>query len=510
MKESFPSNLMPNDYLEILMAPVVDVFNQLRRLGRGLLNSTHFKLDELGKEIYGQDQSFPVIVVLPDELFHLDYPSLSVTYALSQIHELSSLVSPTIIVTNFKDIAVFHPAYGLNAEPFFERVAPITQFSLALQVIAVACTNNALPYVWMRSFSPEFELDLSHGPSQDPHQPLLGDEQVFTTHHFHSDFDIPTLVQNKARALQFFRWHAHIQQQYSKVVACPKDILVASTNKASFIHDLPRLVPLYPYDASELPVDTVAHVKETQCPCPLGTARISKSLNHNKTFPVEIVELIATSTERGICTLYRCRITSIDGHVAPSSPSLCLELLDDRFQGFDRPNEEDPDDLDDREFSRWMVPIVMAEMLATNEFLAYEKLRPLQGSIVPWFYGLHQFTLPDGRILYGFLMEYIWGWKIESNLQRELSIDRQIKLIQSSRHAARVLDVSDIGQHDWHEGQVLFYTNPTTGIDHAILVDFGLTSQTYEEEMPNLIDNYSGMRYTLNKAFDQELVLKHL
>ncbi|KAG6889616.1 hypothetical protein C0995_016142 [Termitomyces sp. Mi166 len=425
------------------MAPVVDVFNQLRRLGRGLLSSTHFKLDEsifgmtfvVGKEIYGQDRSFPVILALPDQLFHLDYPSSSVTYALSQIHEISSLVLPTIIVTNFKDIAVFHPPCGLNPEPFFERVAPTTQFSLVLQVIAAACTSSTLPCAWMTSFSPDFEMDLPHGPSQDPHQPLLGDEQVFTTHHCHSDFDIPTLAQNKARALQFFRWHAHIQQQYSKVVACPKDVLVASTNKANFIHDLPHPVPLYPYDASELPADAVAHVKETQRPCPLATAGISESFNQSKTFTIEITELIAKGTERGICTLYQCRITSLDGRPVPSSPSLCLKLLDDRFQEFDRPNEKDPDDLHDRNFSRWM--------------------------------------------------------------------------IQSSRHAARVLDVSDIGQYDWHEGQVLFYTNPITGIDHAILVDFGLTSQTYEEERPNFIDNYFGMRYTLRIAFDEELIWKY-
>ena len=47
---------------------------------------------------------------------------------------------------------------------------------------------------------PDIEVDedliLPEGPPQDPHQPLLADEDVFTNHHRHSDFGMATLVRD--------------------------------------------------------------------------------------------------------------------------------------------------------------------------------------------------------------------------------------------------------------------------------------------------------------------------
>lgn len=86
--------------------------------------------------------------------------------------------------------------------------------------------------------------------------------------------------------------------------------------------------------------------------------------------------------------------------------------------------------------------------------------------------------------------------------------------IQSCRHATRVLDVADISQRDWHAGQILLYTNPTTKLDHAVLIDFASTTQTWKPDEPNFINNYFGVLRVLlgnegDVGFDVEVVWKH-
>jgi len=74
---------------------------------------------------------------------------------------------------------------------------------------------------------------------------------------------------------------------------------------------------------------------------------------------------------------------------------MCLKLFDDRFQLLEEPNLEEESDAEvfgesDERLPRWFDRVVSAEWYALNEASAYEKLRPVQGSIVPWFYGTHQ------------------------------------------------------------------------------------------------------------------------
>ncbi|KAG6906850.1 hypothetical protein DXG01_011729 [Tephrocybe rancida] len=344
-------------------------------------------------------------------------------------------------------------------------------------------------------------LVLPAGPPQDPSSPLVPDEQVFATHHRISDFDLVTVVRDLARTLQLFRWRKHIRQVSSKLVAHPRDVLCAATNKDGLLVH-PALRPIYPYDASELPVETVAHLQATQRQSPLVNAGVSDQLKRSGEFSLEILDVIAEGSNFGICTVYRCRITSIDNHPVSSSPSLCLKLFDDRFQAW--PNEDDPES-----DPRWFDHILLAETLAFTEAMVYDKLHPVQGTVIPWFYGTHSFTLPNGTVLYGLLMEYIEGKTVSLENLQALSTESQIQIIQSCRHAARVLDVSDVNQRDWHSGQILFYTNPTTLLTNAVMIDFALTTQTYEVDKPNHIKNYLGIYTVLEPSFGEELVLEH-
>jgi hypothetical protein len=115
---------------------------------------------------------------------------------------------------------------------------------LALRVLCTAyLLNNAYPPgLFIEVPSPDIEVDdsdsvLPQGPPQDPHQPLLADEEVFVTHHRHSDFDRATLVRDRARALQFLR-HEHVQKNSPSSLLTP--LSTALTNNVGQI--LPNMI----------------------------------------------------------------------------------------------------------------------------------------------------------------------------------------------------------------------------------------------------------------------------
>lgn len=57
--------------------------------------------------------------------------------------------------------------------------------------------------------------------------------------------------------------------------------------------------------------------------------------------------------------------------------------------------------------------------------------------------------------------------------------------------------MADIAQCDWHGGQILFYTNPNSKIEHAIFVDFANAKQSYKTDELVYVSNYYGIFYTL-------------
>ena len=86
--------------------------------------------------------------------------------------------------------------------------------------------------------------------------------------------------------------------------------------------------------------------------------------------------------------------------------------------------------------------------------------------------------------------------------------------IQSCRHAARILDVADVAQRDWHNEQVMLYTNPSSKLDHAVLIDFASTTQTWESHELNPVQNYFDLLHVLlgrqgAVGLDPDLVWKH-
>ncbi len=264
-----------------------------------------------------------------DDLFHSSgQVSPRAEYSLSLA--LEHTPSSTIIITNFKDIAIFSPPTIDHPESTVERIST-TQPSLALRVLTTAYVLDAIPAGrFIDVPSPDIEIDedvvLPEGPPQDP---LLGDEEVFATHRRHCDFDMATLVRDRARALQFFRWHEHVSKKFAKLVAHPKDMLTAKTNEVGQV--VPDVRSIYPFDASEISSDTAAHFKAIQRESPLVTAGTAELFKQSKCFTLQIQDIVAEGSKCGICTVYRCQITSIDSVPVSISP-LCLKLFDDRFQ----------------------------------------------------------------------------------------------------------------------------------------------------------------------------------
>ncbi|KAF9485067.1 hypothetical protein BDN70DRAFT_707202 [Pholiota conissans] len=427
-----------------------------------------------------------------------------VEYALFKILD-ERPSTPSIITSNFREIAIFLPPSQYRSEPVFERVSTTDPFR-ALRAITMAYLVDALPayqYVNTPDGESPVEPDLI-GPPHDPNAPLIPDEIMFATHHRHSDFDFITLVHDRARVLQFFRWKDYVREHTPKVIAHPNHVLRAVTNEIR-IRIPPNAHPIYPYDASELPSETLEHLSTIQRASPLAVAGIDTAFEQSQAFTLAIDSVVSEGTKRGICTVYRCHITSIDNNPVSSPTSLCLKLFDDRLQSLHIPSEND---------TRWFTQVVSAQMYALNEAFVYEKLRPVQGSVVPWFYGMHQFTLPNGDILYGLLIEFLEGGDLRSEYAKKLSMDEKIQTIQSCRHAARVLDVADVRQSDWYTGQVLVHRIPQSKLAHAVLIDFASTTQTWDLDVPKLLDNYYGaflvlLDWAYEAGFDGTLVWNH-
>ena len=90
--------------------------------------------------------------------------------------------------------------------------------------------------------------------------------------------------------------------------------------------------------------------------------------------------------------------------------------------------------LDDEPLSRWFIPVIHAETYVLNEVFAYDKLLPRVRYYRDWLTFVRQFTLSDGTLLSGLLMEYIEGWNLDSSysrgLTRTLTPDGQIKMVR--------------------------------------------------------------------------------
>jgi hypothetical protein len=128
------------------------------------------------------------------------------------------------------------------------------------------------------------------------------------------------------------------------------------------------------------------------------------------------------------------------GHLEGSSHQICLKLFDERLF----PMPEHPDYGDDSAESpeeRLLDLNFVDDMMCREEAVYNDRLRHLQGSMIPHCYGFHmvgdqcgdhnsfvylllQFTLPDEWEVYGFFMEFVQGPTLFSYLP-QIQMDKE-------------------------------------------------------------------------------------
>ncbi|THH28911.1 hypothetical protein EUX98_g5293 [Antrodiella citrinella] len=127
--------------------------------------------------------------------------------------------------------------------------------------------------------------------------------------------------------------------------------------------------------------------------------------------------------------------------------------------------------------------VQFATDMMRHEQAVYDRLKYLQGSMLPHAYGFHQFTLPDGRKVYGFLTEVIQGTPLSELSFEQWPLPVQLRTVSRLRHAVRALRYGGVQQGDWHLGQILITKAPplpyhTMAHDtdvSVVLLDFAFT-----------------------------------
>ncbi|TFY79421.1 hypothetical protein EWM64_g4590 [Hericium alpestre] len=372
-----------------------------------------------------------------------------------------------------------------------------------------ALEANGYPIYISAMFREEDKGTLPAGPVIDQTKPPLSDTPVFLTHSHHSDFDNVMLFADEGNAFQFLRWKAHVQKHTPWWFAKVGDTVKGKTQDF-FKHNVP-LSPCFPME--ELPADTTRHIEAHQ----RNPSAIARRIMTSSSFSIELTKDLTAHRGATMCRTYRCRLLSTDGiDVHPTishTHFFCVKFFDDRFYSFDHYGHDDQ--YPNRKEAQLSVLVKhwdTAEECVRREDAAYKKLAVIQGSLIPRYYGAHTFDLPTGHILCGIMMEYIPAETLSQSLTMRITTDQQVQLIRSLRHAVRVLQYSDVSQHDWHLGQILcLVPEPDSPGEeaapaHCVLVDFAQTRQSYWKMDSQFANDAGEAMRTLLSVLDEDLV----
>ncbi|EMD34425.1 hypothetical protein CERSUDRAFT_107602 [Gelatoporia subvermispora B] len=164
------------------------------------------------------------------------------------------------------------------------------------------------------------------------------------------------------------------------------------------------------------------------------------------------------------------------GTLVNNSTKLCLKLYDERFfaieevEGYDDPLVQcDP--------AQRFNDLMTATYLARNEETIYDRLSELQGSLLPYYYGIRRVELPDGTTVWGLLTEFIEGPIIEHIDARDWSREAQIDFIRRMRHLFRALRYAGVTHNDDSPRNLLC---PNIGVRGSgapgiVLIDFAFS-----------------------------------
>ncbi|KAK1215353.1 hypothetical protein PQX77_022037 [Marasmius sp. AFHP31] len=446
--------------------------------------------------------STPTMVFVPPGSLPTTNDELARSELLSRHLSDAWKCDPTVkvICSDLATLYVFWQDPAVANTVVVERVSvDLDSLLVAIRVVVASYTYAALPrgmhsaYLAFPQTIAMFDAPDVSGCLPDPSIPMPTDEQVIATHKRYSDFDLYTLKSIPSRALQFLRWKSHALDNVSQIKTVRSgDVLSATTNGFSRLNA--TIQPYWPVDFDSIPASTMQFLQDIRRKPPLDE-HVCHLLSDSTRFRVKVLEELASEHSM----VYRCELVSVDdessGLPGHGVSSLCIKLIDDRLSLLNIPSE--PEELDVHPDASLWLYWRSAEDFARQEHAIYDQLSFAQGAVTPWYYGVHKFTLPNGHWVYGVLMEYIPKGETITDAVPTMDATEHPTLIQSARHAVRVLQHADVSQHDWHEKQVLVLHTPT-GLPYTVLFDFAWATTSVEPER-HAGDDYTEMLRLLDK-----------
>ncbi|EMD39312.1 hypothetical protein CERSUDRAFT_122712 [Gelatoporia subvermispora B] len=159
---------------------------------------------------------------------------------------------------------------------------------------------------------------------------------------------------------------------------------------------------------------------------------------------------------------------TLDGSTEP----LCLKLYDERFFPVGREADSCESPWDSLNLAYGLEPAIE---IAQKEEAVYNRLGNLQGSLIPHYYGIYLFQLPDGGRVWGLLMEVIDAPSLLEADTKSWSKDSQIDFVLRMRHAFRAFRYAGVQHGDEHPRNVLCpqIRQAPDNAPEIVLVDFG-------------------------------------
>ncbi|OCH90307.1 hypothetical protein OBBRIDRAFT_731085 [Obba rivulosa] len=273
------------------------------------------------------------------------------------------------------------------------------------------------------------------------HAPTISSlRKAFNSRHSFSDWDLFTMQRSREEWELFKRWK-NATQALGEVQALEVGDTLKVKAQSAFgnRHFLMRS----PYPKVPLPAETLSIINVQSRPRNNNVDIILVDSDQDVTFAISAVK------RSGV----RAFSQVVIGTLGDNETKLCLKLYDERLFPIDA--ADDYDDRECREPSDRLNNLQFATDLARTEEAVYDRLDDLQGSMIPHFYGIHQFELPDGTILWGLLAEFIDCSTLQHVDASGWSVEAQIDFIRRMRHSFRALRYAGVLHNDEEARNVL-------------------------------------------------------
>ncbi|KAI3616858.1 hypothetical protein WG66_004150 [Moniliophthora roreri] len=295
-----------------------------------------------------------------------------------------------------------------------------------------------------------------------------------------SDFDLFTIQHRRPDALAFLDWKSTAEKRAVARLPVVGDILGVAVNR--FAEKEPLLHFTLPLDKPR--AETSDLLMNNPRPRQSG---IDEFLQLSQgTLQFRIDKVVRSGTAKFSQVFFGSLLrTARGGTSTVCETPICLKLFDEVLF----PIKVRIEDLasDPRNCCR---SLHFASDMMRREHATYQRLQYLQGTLLPHNYGFHEFTLPDGRSVWGLFLECIHGDPLSSFPLHTWPESVQRTTVSKLRHSVRALLYGGVQQADWHLDQVLVVESPGSGRESQnshnpdfVLIDFAFTRFRLGEAM---------------------------